>query len=377
MILTVLLGLCMGGEKYLGCYCVVTLFTFHDFLYCFLNNKLIFFILLLLACWQWRASSGFVLMVFWLHTSRRMRMMRRKSVPSSSLPKMEILPWWEPTYIWKATSSFSQLHQTYMNLKHSLMSMLPVFCICRKEGPWQRWFIIISFPLLIPQLYRQGVALTCWRNISNPGNLINVGKCFIVKTNWYLKFVSRIWSCTNVLNVHFVCWNDLCWWTLGSALKILTVYYVQEGLLFIRRFVDLSCFRDLVVAANRRSVDDHIVILGWFSDEDKCEALNIELSNDSWTPRIELQGIFSYIFYYENFKSQMSSFPENERMLCWASVFVWCIWHPCSLLAPDMTPIILALRQTLSSNYWHVCSLIAIILLIELLGVVTHREWRR
>lgn len=103
------------------------------------------------------------------------------------------------------------------------------------------------------------------------------------------------------------------------------VYYVQEGKLFIRRFVELSCFRDLVVAANRRSVDDHIVILGWFSDEDKAEALNIELSNDSWTPRIELQGMFSYIFYHENFKSQMSSFPENERMLCSASVFVWCI----------------------------------------------------
>lgn len=111
----------------------------------------------------------------------------------------------------------------------------------------------------------------------------------------------------------------------GQHLEFSWFYYVQEGKSFIRRFVELSCFRDLVVAANRRSVDDHIVILGWFSDEDKAEALNIELSNDSWTPRIELQGMFSYIFYHENFKSQMSSFPENERMLCSASVFVWCI----------------------------------------------------
>lgn len=78
------------------------------------------------------------------------------------------------------------------------------------------------------------------------------------------------------------------------------LYHVQERFLFICRFVELSCFRDLVVAANRRSVDDHIVILGWFSDEDKSEALNIELSNDSWTPRIELQGIFFYIFDYQN-----------------------------------------------------------------------------
>lgn len=95
-----------------------------------------------------------------------------------------------------------------------------------------------------------------------------------------------------------------------------TVYYVQEGLLFFRRFMDLFYFRDMVVAAKKRIVYDHIVILGWFFDEDKSGALDIEQSNDSWTPRIELQGIFSYIFYYENFKSQMSSFPENERMLC-------------------------------------------------------------
>lgn len=95
MILTVLLisRTLPGRRKILDAIGVVTLFTFHGFLYCFFNNKSIFFIVLLLACWQWRASSGFVLMVFWLHTSRRMRMMRRKSVPSSSLPKMEILRW--------------------------------------------------------------------------------------------------------------------------------------------------------------------------------------------------------------------------------------------------------------------------------------------
>lgn len=51
------------------------------------------------------------------------------------------------------------------------------------------------------------------------------------------------------------------------------------------------CFsREMAVAANRRSIDDHIVILGWISEEHQHEALNIELNNDSWIPRIELQG---------------------------------------------------------------------------------------
>jgi nuclear pore complex protein Nup214 len=45
-----------------------------------------------------------------------------------------------------------------------------------------------------------------------------------------------------------------------------------------------------VIAASRRSVDDHIVLLGWFSEEKKHDAFSIELNNDSWLPRIELQG---------------------------------------------------------------------------------------
>ena len=45
-----------------------------------------------------------------------------------------------------------------------------------------------------------------------------------------------------------------------------------------------------MIAASRRSVDDHIVLLGWFSEEKKHDAFSIELNNDSWLPRIELQG---------------------------------------------------------------------------------------
>lgn len=51
----------------------------------------------------------------------------------------------------------------------------------------------------------------------------------------------------------------------------------------------LGSSRKIAVAANRRSVDDHIVIIGWSSEGAELEAYNIELSNDAWIPRIELQ----------------------------------------------------------------------------------------
>lgn len=43
-----------------------------------------------------------------------------------------------------------------------------------------------------------------------------------------------------------------------------------------------------MIAASRRSVDDHIVTLGLPSENH--EAISFELSNDTWLPRIELQG---------------------------------------------------------------------------------------
>ena len=50
------------------------------------------------------------------------------------------------------------------------------------------------------------------------------------------------------------------------------------------------CFREMVIAASRRSVDDHIVYLGWSSAEKEHEAFSIEIRDDTWLPRIELQG---------------------------------------------------------------------------------------
>ncbi|XP_020517593.1 nuclear pore complex protein NUP214 isoform X2 [Amborella trichopoda] len=45
----------------------------------------------------------------------------------------------------------------------------------------------------------------------------------------------------------------------------------------------------LVVASNRKTADEHLVLLGWFFDGKKREATAIEIIQDKWRPRIELQ----------------------------------------------------------------------------------------
>ncbi|KAG6550749.1 hypothetical protein Mapa_007653 [Marchantia paleacea] len=46
---------------------------------------------------------------------------------------------------------------------------------------------------------------------------------------------------------------------------------------------------ELVVAASRKSIDDHIVLVGWLPENGRDEAFSLELGNDLWLPRIELQ----------------------------------------------------------------------------------------
>ena len=70
----------------------------------------------------------------------------------------------------------------------------------------------------------------------------------IVKSYWYLKFVFRFdhvqMSSMCILYVKTI-YVDGHWLSIYNF----TVYYVQEGLLFFRRFMDLFYFRDMVVAA--------------------------------------------------------------------------------------------------------------------------------
>ncbi|XP_020517594.1 nuclear pore complex protein NUP214 isoform X3 [Amborella trichopoda] len=52
---------------------------------------------------------------------------------------------------------------------------------------------------------------------------------------------------------------------------------------------DVDAGRGLVVASNRKTADEHLVLLGWFFDGKKREATAIEIIQDKWRPRIELQ----------------------------------------------------------------------------------------
>ncbi|ERN03072.1 hypothetical protein AMTR_s00400p00008840, partial [Amborella trichopoda] len=54
-------------------------------------------------------------------------------------------------------------------------------------------------------------------------------------------------------------------------------------------FANYLDIRGLVVASNRKMADEHIVLLGWFFDGKKREATAIEIIQDKWRPRIELQ----------------------------------------------------------------------------------------
>lgn len=46
---------------------------------------------------------------------------------------------------------------------------------------------------------------------------------------------------------------------------------------------------ELAFLANRKNMDQHIVLLGWSKDDNK-EAVMIEILNDAWVPRIDFQG---------------------------------------------------------------------------------------
>lgn len=51
----------------------------------------------------------------------------------------------------------------------------------------------------------------------------------------------------------------------------------------------LFYYSQLAFIANRKNVDQHIVLFDWSTD-DKKEAAMIEILNDAWTPRIDCQG---------------------------------------------------------------------------------------
>ena len=76
----------------------------------------------------------------------------------------------------------------------------------------------------------------------------------------------------------FICLLDsvcisLLWWELvsGDFLKII--------------------FRDLMVASNKKSIEDHIALLKWPSAHDDEKTVTyLEMLEDKYSPRIDLQG---------------------------------------------------------------------------------------
>lgn len=44
-----------------------------------------------------------------------------------------------------------------------------------------------------------------------------------------------------------------------------------------------------------KNTDQHIMLLGWSADEDKSEAVVIDIERENCVPRIELQGTSRFI----------------------------------------------------------------------------------
>lgn len=55
-------------------------------------------------------------------------------------------------------------------------------------------------------------------------------------------------------------------------------------------FFFLGSCRELVLASNKKNVDEHVILLKWSLKDDKTEVLSLEFQSDKYTPRIELQG---------------------------------------------------------------------------------------
>lgn len=48
--------------------------------------------------------------------------------------------------------------------------------------------------------------------------------------------------------------------------------------------------RGLAISANRKNVDDHIVLLRWSLGDEKNDVAVVDINRDKWIPRIKLQG---------------------------------------------------------------------------------------
>lgn len=47
--------------------------------------------------------------------------------------------------------------------------------------------------------------------------------------------------------------------------------------------------------ANRKNLDQHILLFGWSVGDTKNEAAIIEILNDNWSPKIEAHGDLSFL----------------------------------------------------------------------------------
>lgn len=81
-----------------------------------------------------------------------------------------------------------------------------------------------------------------------------------------------------------------------------------------------SSYSKLAITANRKSIDEHIVLLVWSPGDDKSAVSVVDIDRETFLPRIGLQGMRSrvavlYVCFFlqlhVRYKEEHFFFPEN------------------------------------------------------------------
>lgn len=80
--------------------------------------------------------------------------------------------------------------------------------------------------------------------------------------------------------------------------------------------------RDVVLASNRKAIDQHISLFKWSMEDNKRGVVSLEFRSDKYTPKIEVPGIFT-ITCFQLFYAHMIKWRIIKS--CCVVTNMWCV----------------------------------------------------
>ncbi|KAF7836922.1 nuclear pore complex protein NUP214 isoform X2 [Senna tora] len=77
--------------------------------------------------------------------------------------------------------------------------------------------------------------------------------------------------------------------TTSNSVEIALSGLSLKQIIPVNSIIFVHIIDQLAINANKKNTDQHIVLLGWSVDDDKSEAVIVDIERDNWVPRIELQ----------------------------------------------------------------------------------------